>query len=115
MYLSFFYKNVEYSGIALAQIYQKNDVYLFYIDVNVLPRITKLNHLKKIKNQKNESVDIEFLKKNLDKYETEFNLFGFEGRKFLEPIRLKYKKIIENYEKKLFEDQNFDLKKYSRE
>tara|TARA_B100001123_G_C14478969_1_gene697548 strand:+ start:186 stop:533 length:348 start_codon:yes stop_codon:yes gene_type:complete len=114
LYISFYYKNIEYNGVALAQIHQEHDVYLFYIDSNVLPRITKITHLKKIKNLKNENIDAEFLKKELDKYETKVNLFSFEGRKFIEPIRLKYKEIIENFEKKLSEDNNFNLKKYSR-
>ena len=114
MYLSFLYKKIEYSGIALALLYQKGEVYLLYIDSNAIIRITKLKHLRKIQNLSKEEVNLEFLKTKLDKYATEVDLFSFEGRKFLEPIKLKYKDIISDFEKNRSKDENFSLKKYAR-
>jgi len=122
LYLSFLYHKIEYSGIALGLIHSNHnprlreyEIYLLYIDTNSYPRLTKLKHLKKIKNRRNEDVAPEFLIKKLDKYETKLNLFSFEGRKFLDSIKIKYKKMLDDFEKKRYEDENFSLRKYARE
>ena len=94
MYLSFNYKDIKYEGYALEIVSDlKKHIYLFYVDTNVLPRFTKLNHLKNTKNLKNLEITLDDIKNNLPIYSTNLNLFAFEGRKVMEELREKYKEI----------------------
>ncbi len=115
MYLSFNYKEVNYEGYGLEIVSDlKKHIYLFYVDTNILPRFTKLNHLKNTKNLKSADVTIEYIKTNLPSYSTNLNLFTYEGRQVMEELRDKHKETFLNFEKKRDDDENFNLKKYAR-
>lgn len=115
MYLSFNYKDVNYEGYGLEIVPDsKKHMYLFYVDTNILPRFTKLSHLKKTKNLKSEDVALDDIKKNLPTHSVTLNLFTYEGRKVMEELREKHKEIFLNFEQKRDDDENFNLKKYAR-
>ncbi len=114
MYLSFKYKDIEYEGYALEVIEENKSLYLFYIDQNVLPRFTKLNHFKNIKDLKNNEIINDHIIEKLPKSFCDFNLFSYQARDFLEKTRKNYKEIFINFENKRLNDENFNLKKYSR-
>lgn len=114
MYLSFKYKEIESEGYGLEIIEENKSLYLFYIDKNILPRFTKLNHLKKLKDLKDKEINNEDVTKNLKKSQCNLNLFGYEARPFLEETRKKYKDVFDDFEEKRLDDDNFNLKKYSR-
>tara|TARA_B100000700_G_C14916871_1_gene795140 strand:+ start:927 stop:1274 length:348 start_codon:yes stop_codon:yes gene_type:complete len=114
LYISFSYKTINYEGYALEIITQGHDKYLFYIDINVLPRFTKLRHLKNLKDLKGNQISYEEVEKNLPASSCENNLFGYESRPFLEKIRFKHSEIIKHFEDKRNFDENWKLKKYAR-
>jgi len=114
LYLSFKYKDIDYEGYALEVIEEGKSLYLFYIDQNILPRFTKLNHFKSIKDLKNNEIENDLIIKKLPGSVCNFNLFSHQARTFLEKTREKYKEIFINFENKRLDDENFNLKKYSR-
>ena len=114
MYLSFKYKDIDYEGYALELIKEDKSLYLFYIDQNLLPRFTKLNHFKNIKDLKDREIKNNVIVEKLPKSSCDFNLFSYQARPFLEQTREKYTAIFKNFENKRSEDENFNLKKYSR-
>ena len=73
MYLSFKYKEIESEGYGLEIIEENKSLYLFYIDKNILPRFTKLNHLKKLKDLKDKEINNEDVTKNLKKSQCNLN------------------------------------------
>ena len=94
MYLSFEYKGIEYEGYALEVIEENKSLYLFYIDQNVLPRFTKLNHFKNIKDLKNNEIINDHIIEKLPKSFCDFNLFSYQARDFLEKTRKIIKKFL---------------------
>jgi hypothetical protein len=114
LYLSFNYKTINYEGYGLEIINQGRNKYLFYIDINVLPRFTKLNHLKKLEDLKKNKISHEDVEKNLPSSDCELDLFSFESRPLLEKIRLNYEKTFKHFEDKRNLDGDFTLKKYAR-
>jgi len=115
LYLNFNYKDVNYEGYGLEIISDfKKHIYLFYVDMNILPRFTKLNNLKNTKNLKNKDITSDEIKINLPNHSTNLNLFSFEGRKVMEELIEKHKEIFLNFEQKRDDDENFNLKKYAR-
>ena len=114
MYISFIYKDVQYCGLAIKIIYEKIQPYLFYIDVNLFPRITKVRHLKKITNADDFEISEEDLIKNLNHITYDGKLFSFEGSQFLDPIKKKintHKELVRNEREK---NKDFNLKNFDR-
>jgi hypothetical protein len=112
MYISFIYKDVQYCGIAIKIIYEKIQPYLLYIDVNLFPRITKIRHLKKLTDSKDQEITEEELIKKLSHITFDGKLFSFEGSQFLDPIKKNINTHIEFLRNERDKNTSFDLKNF---
>ena len=112
MYISFFYKEIKYCGLAIQIIFERTQPYLFYVDTNLFPRITKVRHLKKIKDVNNNEISEENLIKSLKQINYDGKLFSFEGTKFLDPIKKSINTQIEYLRVERDKSENFKLEDF---
>ena len=112
MYISFIYQDVQYCGLAIKIINERIQPYLFYIDTNLFQRITKVRHLKKIKNVKDQEISQGDLVKLLKSVDYNGKLFDFEGSQFTNIIKKGINKQLEYLRNQRENHDDFDLKNF---
>jgi hypothetical protein len=116
IFAKFIYQGVNYSGLIYKVIQdKKKHKYAFYIDINLLQRMTKIRHLKKLRNLNDEIIDEKFIEEKVGLIETDFDdLFSFEAREKIDKYKDSLNQIISILEKERDRDfKNFNLQKYN--
>ncbi len=108
IFVKFIYQDVKYSGVIFKVIQDnKKHKYALYIDINLLQRMTKIRHLKKMTDLKDNPITETDLENKVGIITSEFDdLFNFEAREFIDPYKKSLNEIVEIFEKKRNENFN---------